>query len=76
MCIHAMKENNINKVYFSTNDGTIECMKVNDIVPDHISYGAIASMNTMSNLNQYLIFGFTLNIFNIDRKNKRIIKES
>ena len=55
MCIHAMKENGINKVFFSTEDGNIECMKVNEMEPEHVSYGAIASMKRMTKLNQYLI---------------------
>lgn len=71
-----MKENNINKVYYSTENGDIECMKVNDMEPEHISYGAISSMKKMTKLNQYLIFGFTIDIKNIDYKNKCISKKT
>ena len=76
MCVHAMKENGINKVYYSTDNGDIECMKVNEMEPEHVSYGTILSMKKMTKRNQYLIFGFTLEISNIDRKNKCILKNS
>ncbi len=75
MCIHAMKENGINKVYYSTDNGNIESMKVNEMIPDHISYGAILSMKSMTKRNQYLVFGMTLGIMNINKK-KLILKES
>lgn len=71
-----MKENGINKVYYSTENGDIECMKVNDMEPEHLSYGTLLSMKKMTNLNQYLIFGFTINISNIDYKKKCILKKS
>ena len=76
MCIHAMKENGINKVYYSTENGDIECMKVNEMEPEHLSYGTITSMKQMTKRNQYLIFGFTLDISKIDFKNKLILKNS
>jgi hypothetical protein len=68
-----MKENGINKVYYSTDNGDIDCMKVNQMEPEHISYGTISSMKKMTKLNQYLIFGFTIEITNIDYKNKKIM---
>jgi len=76
MCVHAMKENGINKVYYSTDNGNIECMKVNEMEPEHVSYGTILSMKKMTNLNQYLIFGFTLEISNIDCKKKILLKNN
>ena len=75
MCIHTMKENGINKVYYSTDEGTIESMKVSELVPDHISYGAVLSMKTMTKRNQYLVFGMTLEFTNISKK-KLILKAS
>jgi hypothetical protein len=71
-----MKENGINKVYYSTDNGEIECMKVNEMKPEHISFGTILSMKSMTNRNQYLIFGFTLELSKIDRKKKIILKKS
>ena len=68
-----MKENNINKVYYSNNDGGISCFKVNDLIPDHISYGTIESMKQMTKINQFMIFGFTIDREMIDVKHKKII---
>jgi hypothetical protein len=73
MCINEMKRIGIHKVYYSTESGDIECTKVSDMVPEHISYGAILSMREMTKLNQYLIFGITIDITKIDLKNKKII---
>jgi hypothetical protein len=70
MCIHAMKLNNINKIYYSTDNGDIECIKVNDIKIEHISDGIVGSIKLMSKQNQYLIFGFTLHKSIVDKKTK------
>ena len=73
MCINEMKKSGIHKVYYSTENGDIECAKVSDMIPEHISYGAILSMREMSKLNQYLIFGITIDISNINLKKKKLI---
>jgi hypothetical protein len=71
-----MKEYGIRKVYYSTEDGKIETMKVNDMIPEHISHGTIISMRMMTPLNQYLVFGMTINMNNINRQDKKIIYDT
>ncbi len=67
-----MKNFNINKVYYSTQEGNIECIKINKMTPEHISLGTIFSIEDMSNRNKYLILGFNINLYKINRKTRNI----
>ena len=73
MCVHAMKEFGINKVYYSNENGQIESIKVSEMVPEHISHGTILTMKKMTKQNQYLIFGMAIDFDNINRKDKTLI---
>ena len=60
MCVHELKKHNINKVYYSTKDGNIECVKLSEFQGDHISHGVLLSANIMTKLEQHQLLGFTI----------------
>ncbi len=55
-----MKDYGINKIYYSTASGEIESQKVGEMIPEHVSYGIMKSIEIMSDLNQYIVFGMVL----------------
>ena len=69
-----MKDNNIRRVYYSTVDGTITFQKVADMIPEHLSYGTLRSMENMTHKNRLLIFGIIIHKF--DKKTKTIIYDT
>lgn len=73
MCVKMMKDYRIKKVYYSVNGGTIETQKVADMVPEHISHGTIQSMEQMTQLNQFIIFGMIIKKTDINRETKTLI---
>lgn len=68
MCINMMKENGIKKVYYSNSEGEIECQKVDSMIESHISYGTARTIQLMTPRNRYLIFGKTIDINKIMKR--------
>lgn len=52
-----MNDYGINKVFYTTDEGTISCEKVNNMDQTNISSGMRASLKNMDDSHIYRIFG-------------------
>lgn len=52
-----MKENNIKKIYYSTNNNEIVCKKIDDLITDHVSNGMKHMIGIMDKIDICKIAG-------------------
>ena len=59
ICINMMKKYNVKRVYFSTENGTIDSINVPECENDtsHMSHGLKLTIQNMSYINQVIIIG-------------------